>query len=322
MALDISISALRVALHQANARWTADVTNLTYLQDDQKLLRLGALPPDGIAGLRQREVAAAASKIFLETPVGLPRSWDYRDVDGENFVTPVRDQGSCGSCVAFAVIAAVEAMVLIKMGNFVTVDLSEAQLFYCYAASQGRNCENGWWPQYALPFLRDDGVGDEASFPYSPGNQPCNVASDWRTRAVRITGSHEIRDFNAMKVWLATRGPLIASFALYDDFFSYRSGVYHHVTGALRGGIVFALLVMTIVRNVGSAKIAGGRVGAKMGFSVLAIVNVVSTPRCGLLKGLPHIRLPLLRRPVLRPVWLLSAIGLPSPGRALIMQAT
>jgi len=236
MALDISISALRVALHQANARWTADVTNLTYLQDDQKLLRLGALPPDGIAGLRQREVAAAASKIFLEMPVGLPRSWDYRDVDGENFVTPVRDQGSCGSCVAFAVIAAVEAMVLIKMGNFVTVDLSEAQLFYCYAASQGRNCQNGWWPQYALPFLRDDGVGDEASFPYSPGNQPCNVASDWRTRSVRITGSHEIQDLNAMKVWLATRGPLIASFALYDDFFSYRSGVYHHVTGGLKGG--------------------------------------------------------------------------------------
>lgn len=180
MALDITISDLRAALHQANARWTADITNLSHLQNDQKLLRLGALPPDGIAGLQQREVSAAASKTYLEMPVGLPWSWDYRDVGGQNFVTPVRDQGSCGSCVAFAVIAAVEAMVLIQMSNFATVDLSEAQLFYCDAASEGRTCENGWWPNRALPFLCKDGVGDEASFPYSPGNQPCNVAPDWR----------------------------------------------------------------------------------------------------------------------------------------------
>lgn len=236
MTLDIRISDLRVALHEANARWTADITNLSNLQNDQKLLRLGALPPNGIDGLRQREAAAAASKVFLETPVALSPLWDWRNVSGQNFVTPVRDQSSCGSCVAFGTIATVEAMVLIQMSNFVTVDLSEAQLFYCDAASQGRNCQNGWWPSDALPFLRADGVGDEASFPYIPGNQPCNVASDWRTRAVRITGSHEINDSIAMKAWLSTRGPLISCFTVYDDFFSYRSGVYHHVTGAEAGG--------------------------------------------------------------------------------------
>lgn len=39
-----------------------------------------------------------------------------------------------------------------------------------------------------------------------------------------------------MKEWISTRGPVIACFSVYDDFFAYRSGVYHHVYGERVGG--------------------------------------------------------------------------------------
>jgi C1A family cysteine protease len=39
-----------------------------------------------------------------------------------------------------------------------------------------------------------------------------------------------------MKTWLSTRGPLVACFTVYSDFYSYHSGIYRHVTGGVEGG--------------------------------------------------------------------------------------
>lgn len=45
----------------------------------------------------------------------LPWKWDWRDHDG---VTPVKNQGSCGSCWTFSTVGALEAHTLIKYGNW------------------------------------------------------------------------------------------------------------------------------------------------------------------------------------------------------------
>lgn len=47
----------------------------------------------------------------------LPESFDWRDVEGVNYVSPVRDQGGCGSCYAFASMANLEAQVRIVTRN-------------------------------------------------------------------------------------------------------------------------------------------------------------------------------------------------------------
>lgn len=39
-----------------------------------------------------------------------------------------------------------------------------------------------------------------------------------------------------MKEWLSTRGPLVACYTVYEDFFAYNGGVYRHVNGGVAGG--------------------------------------------------------------------------------------
>lgn len=47
----------------------------------------------------------------------LPENFDWRDVNGVNYVAPVRDQASCGSCYTFASMAQLESRVRIATHN-------------------------------------------------------------------------------------------------------------------------------------------------------------------------------------------------------------
>lgn len=122
------------------------------------------------------------------------------------------------------------------------IDLSEAYLFYCIAeAQQNRACDGangGWWPDAALDALRDNGVPDDACFPYTAGDQPCNACADVANRLTRIAAWTQLGDLTAMKSWIAQTGPVVTTLSVYEDFGHYGpdSGVYQHVTGALLGG--------------------------------------------------------------------------------------
>jgi C1A family cysteine protease len=73
---------------------------------------------------------------------------DWRNHNG-NHVTPIKDQGFCGSCVSFCTTAMVESMASIEKGEL--LDLSEADLHFC--SSHGENCD-GWWPNEAFDQVR------------------------------------------------------------------------------------------------------------------------------------------------------------------------
>ena len=93
--------------------------------------------------------------------VGAPSAVDWRN-NGGNFVTPIKNQGGCGSCVSFCSCSVIESAVRIKLGNpGFAIDLSEAFMQFC----GGGSC-NGWGLTSGLSFAQSTGVTDEACMPY------------------------------------------------------------------------------------------------------------------------------------------------------------
>jgi C1A family cysteine protease len=143
-------------------------------------------------------------------------------------VTSIKDQGGCGSCVAFGTTASLESMVLIE--HDVSLDLSEAELLFCGGGSCG-----GWWPDSAVTYLLNYGIAHETCFPYADHNMPCTHCGERDGEAVQITSNIVIFDLAQRKQYLAQVGPVMCVFEVYGDFFGYSQGVYSHTMGGFAG---------------------------------------------------------------------------------------
>jgi C1A family cysteine protease len=233
----ISFDALQQALKQSNADWhAAENTGAT----DER--GLGYEPGPGEASLAEREKLATLNyQQFLKLDrgaFGFPASFDLRNVGGNNYITSIKNQGGCGSCVAFGTVGALEGSVRFQRGNpTLAVDYSEAHLYYCYAKAEGRTCASGWWPDNSFTHLQTGGVVDEACFPYTAGDQNCNLCADYTNRLTKISAWHKITSPADIKTWLTTKGPVAACFTVYEDFYyHYSAGVYRYTNGAVVGG--------------------------------------------------------------------------------------
>ena len=234
----ININQLSKTLTDTAARWKPT----TEAALTERVYSLGYAPGPTEHSLEAREILARANHQHFMAMAAIaappyPAAFDWRNVSGKNFITPVKDQGQCGSCVSFGCVAAVEADVRIKKKNAsLKIDLSEAHLFFCHTNVPGGTCGTGWYPDAALTSFQKPGVVDEACYPYTDHDQPCGACSDWQKRVTRIARWHKITSHADMKTWISGHGPLVTCFTVYDDFFAYKSGVYHHVSGGKAGG--------------------------------------------------------------------------------------
>ncbi len=222
----LNVRALAADLVKNQARWQARQTPHSNLTDEQKRNLLGVIVnQDDLA----RAMAAPRTALALE-PTYAPEV-DWRNHNG-NHVTPVKDQGFCGSCVSFCTTATIESMASIERGEL--LDLSEADLHFC--SSHGPNC-NGWWPDQAIDQVKQRGIPDEACFPYLSAFEPpeptpkCVIGPNRDARAVRVSNSDTLVAIADRKSYLSSIGPCCAVFQVFNDFYSYAGGVYHHVTG-------------------------------------------------------------------------------------------
>jgi C1A family cysteine protease len=268
---------MRQAILDAGHSWEASPTFLHDLDDQTRRRYLGYVPSNNEPPLTAREdrsrqhlLAFRTNKVAGLLPP-LPAQWDWRNKNGQNYITPVRDQGQCGSCVAFGACAVVEGMVNIAKGAGTNVDLSEAQLFYCVARSQGRLCEGpngGWSLEPSQIAFRDIGVPDEACYPYIAGDQNCsNLCPDWETRVQKTTGYTTLNSADDIKNWVAGTGPLQTAFSVYSDFMNYyQSGVYHKTPSAtLEGGHCVCIVGYDDTQECWICKNSWGPVWAKLG---------------------------------------------------------
>jgi C1A family cysteine protease len=220
---------LQRAIADEGYEWQAGPTTLSALTPEQQDRRLGLR----IIPAEMERLAVARAELAPRAAI-FPPAWDWRAVEGTDWTTPIRDQKGCGACVAFACVAVLEVMLKLHHNDAgLQPDLSEGHLFFCGC---GECCDRGWWPSYALDYARQQGVPDEACFPYVDHDQPCSEAcDDWQERATRVTEWHELIDVGQRKEWLANRGPVVGCMAVYRDFFNYVDGVYRHAVGELAG---------------------------------------------------------------------------------------
>ena len=227
------LAEINDAIDAHGARWVAGETSVSVLDDEGRRSHLGAIIETNF------ETAPAAP-----SALGLPNEWDWRNVGGENYLTPIKDQGLCGSCVAFGVIGALEAGM--KISNDApdwNPNLSEQHLFSC----GGGRCGSGWYVSSAMSYVNYSGVPTESCNSYISGlfghDKDCGRScGDWDQKTLRVESWEFVsNDVASIKAALM-ESPVVTTMNVYQDFYAYQSGVYSQSWGSLVSGHCVTLI--------------------------------------------------------------------------------
>lgn len=147
--------------------------------------------------------------VHLTTSPKLPPI-DWRNINGKNHVTPVKDQGSCGGCFAFASAAVLEFWSDTSMGT--PTSLSEQSLMDCTSNSYQPNegCDGGLM-EYVFEYAKTHPVPLESEFPYRNSEHQCPQRELTRVKVdnYKVLTRLEKADAEAELEWiLHTYGPV------------------------------------------------------------------------------------------------------------------
>jgi len=188
-------------------------------------------------------------RAFLPSSEPLPATFDWRALGG---CAPIRDQGQCGSCWAFATVGPLESAIRIKDG--VEVDLSEQWLVSCTYGGMG--CFGGdhgfesFMPNPQYPTWQADPCGHtgavlEEDFPYAAANLPCNCPYEhvyyleswsWISNRVEISAPELI------KAAILEYGPISVGMGVDTPFAWYTGGVFNECDDPMIGAHAVVLV--------------------------------------------------------------------------------
>jgi C1A family cysteine protease len=179
-------------------------------------------------------------KQMLGFKPNLAKPYNYTTLSGDipdsvnwvekGFVTPIKDQGSCGSCWSFSTTGSIESAYWIKNGK--QVELSEQQLIDC-SLSYGNNGCSGGLVEYAYHYATEHGLETEDEYPYHAKNENCATSDKFMSNGVQLQSFVDVKRFDPNQLLQAAAlGPVsIGVDASAMAIRMYHSGIIHHFCG-------------------------------------------------------------------------------------------
>ncbi|CAG5134258.1 unnamed protein product [Candidula unifasciata] len=198
------------SVEQGSAQYGA--TKFADLSEEEfKKMHLGFKPPVSL----KRQWPQAK---IPEGPI--PDSWDWRE---HNAVTPVKNQGWCGSCWAFSTTGNIEGQWAINSPSHQLLSLSEQELVDCDKLDQG--C-NGGFMYDAYEAIKDlGGIETETDYKYTGEDGKCQFNKS--EVVAKVTGAVNIsKNEEDMAAWLYKNGPISIGINSFPMQF-YKWGIAH-----------------------------------------------------------------------------------------------
>jgi hypothetical protein len=176
------IERINQNIHDLGQKWMAGETSISKLSYQEKKRFFGGSVPNFqgfeyyaggvfvLPGAKDDLDSKDLQSAYLsqqESQYASEFSWKNRH--GEDWVTPVKNQGGCNACWAFGTTAAAELLVNLYYNRHLDYDLSEQNIISCTEGS----CNDGGEPQQALDYASHTGIVMEDCFPYTASDQDC-----------------------------------------------------------------------------------------------------------------------------------------------------
>uniref|UniRef100_A0A7I2YQH4 Cathepsin H n=1 Tax=Homo sapiens TaxID=9606 RepID=A0A7I2YQH4_HUMAN len=165
---------------------------------------------------------SATKSNYLRGTGPYPPSVDWRKKG--NFVSPVKNQGACGSCWTFSTTGALESAIAIATGKMLS--LAEQQLVDCAQDFNNHGCQGGLPSQAFEYILYNKGIMGEDTYPYQGKDGYCKFQPGKAIGFVKDVANITIYDEEAMVEAVALYNPVSFAFEVTQDFMMYRTGIY------------------------------------------------------------------------------------------------
>ncbi|XP_034366454.1 cathepsin 7-like isoform X1 [Arvicanthis niloticus] len=154
--------------------------------------------------------------------IKIPKTLDWRK---EGYVTPVRSQGACGACWAFAVAGSIEGQLFKKTGKL--LPLSVQNLVDCSRSFGTMGCKGGRIYNAFQYVKNNGGLEAEVTYPYEAKEGHCRYRPEYSVVKV-IRFLVVPRNEEALLNALVNNGPIAVGIdAQHESFKKYTGGIYH-----------------------------------------------------------------------------------------------